>query len=260
MSSSEVAKLERYVGSIRLDNDMRRIMEGARNILAVSPHPDDMEIAAGGYLADAIGRGAGVKLVVVSDGRMGVTSIEKEVPMEEIVGMRRREQLEAVNVLGIKDLQFLEYVDTEVPPPAVLAKDMIAVTRTFRPDLVVTVDPFLPYESHSDHVNTGMAVMRAVLLHSLPYIQKSVKVASEPPAIALGITSHPNVVIPIDESIERKMQSILCHKSQFPDAGGVDARIRGISSALGRIVGSAYAEPFKVLRPDQTHVDILALY
>jgi LmbE family N-acetylglucosaminyl deacetylase len=105
-----------------------------------------------------------------------------------------------------------------------------------------------------------MAVMRAVLFHSLPYVQKSVKVASEPPAIALGITSHPNVVIPIDKSIEKKMQSIFCHKSQFPAAGGVDARIRGISSALGKVVGSAYAEPFKVLRPDQTHVDILALY
>ena len=45
-------------------------------IVAVSPHPNDVEVIAGGYLSMMVDAGTLVKVVVVSDGRMGMGSVE----------------------------------------------------------------------------------------------------------------------------------------------------------------------------------------
>lgn len=260
MTNREAESLRRYVSNIRLDEERRMLLETAKRILAISPHPDDSELIAGGYLADAVAGGAGVKIVIVTDGRMGLLQKDKELSEDGVAALRKSEQLEAASVLGVKDIQFLEYKDTEAPSPAVLTKDMIRIIRTYRPDLVVTVDPFLPYESHPDHVNTGLAVMRAVMFHPLPYIQGSVKINSESPTVSLGDSSSPNVIVPIDETFDKKLHSIFCHKSQFPDTRSVREKMTEISSALGRAIGATHGEAFKVLHPYETHMDVLASY
>jgi hypothetical protein len=81
MTDREGEKLERYVGSMRLDEEKCKALGRAKSILAVSLHPDDCEIIAGGYLADAVARGAGVKMVVVTDGKMGLLDSDRELPM-----------------------------------------------------------------------------------------------------------------------------------------------------------------------------------
>jgi len=253
-------RINRFTDRVALDAEKTGLMLKARKIISFSPHPDDSELIAGGYLASSIDRHAEVKLVVVSDDRMSFTSIENALPMEKIVEIRKDEEMKALHTLAITDVEFLEYTDSRVPEPKILMKDFIRIIRGYAPDLVISVDPFLPYEAHPDHLNTGNALLRAVLFHQFPYILKSIKIKSKPPTIALGASAFPNAIISVDHSMDRKIASILSHKSQFPNAEDIERRVRDTASVFGKLINSRYGEAFKVLRPDETHLDVLAAY
>jgi len=257
--SYENVGLKHPPNKVSSQDERTSLLLNAKRIISFSPHPDDSELIAGGYLANAIDRKAEVKLVVVSDDRMSFTSIENELPMEKIVAVRKDEEIRAVEILGIKDTQFLEYADSRIPQPTLLMNDFLTIIRSYGPDLVISVDPYLPYEAHPDHLNTGNALLRAVLFHQYPYVLKSARAKSKPPVIALGATASPNAVVSIDSSIDRKIRSILCHKSQFPNAEDIEQKIRNTASIFGRIISCRYGEAFKVLLPDEIHMGMLAL-
>jgi len=256
--NSDLEQFSRHLQAIRIDPQKTKLLSEAKRVIAFSPHPDDSEIVAGGFLASAVDRGAEVKVVVVSDDRMSLSSMAKPLPMEDIATLRKKEELEAMRILGVKNMEFLEYVDSDVPPSRTLSKDFIRIMRNFRPDLAVTVDPFLPYEAHQDHINTGRGVMEAALFYPLPYIVREAKVESEPPKLALAASHIPNAIVSIDKTIDRKIQSILAHKSQWPDLKKMEEMIRGLSMGYGRLVGCSYGEPFKVLLPNEIHVNPFA--
>src|SRR5208282_1829114 len=245
--------------NVSSQDERTRLLLNAKRIISFSPHPDDSELMAGGYLANATDRKAEVKLVVVSDDRMSLTSIENELPMEKIVAIRKDEEMRAVEILGIRETQFLEYADSRIPEPTLLMNDFLTIIRSYAPDLVISVDPYLPYEAHPDHLNTGNALLRAVLFHQFPYVLKSSRAKSKPPTIALRATASPNAIVSIDSSIDRKIRSILCHKSQFPNAEDIEQKIRNMASIFGRMISCSYGEAFKVLLPDEIHMGILAL-
>ena len=250
--------INRHIESLRVRREKTNRLLSAKRIISFSPHPDDSEIVAGGFLADAVDRGAEVKVVVVSDDRMSLTSFTKPLPMEEIAVLRKKEELDAMRILKIKNLEFLEYIDSDVPTSRVLCKDFIRIMRAFQPDLAVTVDPFLPYEAHPDHINTGRGAMEAALFHSYPYIMRNEQVKSEAPTLALAASASPNAVVPIDRTIDRKVLAVLAHKSQWPDPKKMEDTIRNISATYGKLSGSGYGEAFKVLFPEEIHVDPFA--
>ena len=254
--SSEL--LDKHLQSLRINKEKSKLLSSAKRVIAFSPHPDDSEIVAGGLLASAVDRGAEVKVVVVSDDRMSLTSMTEPLPMEDIATLRKREELEAMKILGIKNVQFLEYIDSDVPTSRTLSRDFMRIMRGFRPDLAVTVDPLLPYEAHPDHINTGRGVMEAVQFHAYPYIMREAKVDSEAPNLALAASASPNAVVSIDNTIDRKVKSVLAHKSQWPDPKKMEDMIRGLSVGYGRLAGCGYGEAFKVLLPDEMHVNPFA--
>lgn len=260
MSQSQSTKFERYLSRIILDDEKTGLLLKARKIISFSPHPDDSEIIAGAYLAAAIKKGASAKLVVVSDDRMSFTSIENKLPMESIVATRKAEELKAIEILGIKDVKFLEYIDSRVPEPSQLMYDFISIIRDYEPDLVITVDPYLPYESHPDHLNTGNAVLRAVLFHQYPYVKQEVTIKSPPPVVALGGTANPNAIVGVDETIDTKVRSVLAHASQFPKQSEMESRLKTHASKLGALIKCRYGEAFKVLMPEEIHMDVLASF
>lgn len=247
-----MVSVESYTQGIKVDEQRLKIMEGAKRIVAVSPHPEDMELVAGGFLAAMAKNGSSIKLVVVSDGRKG----SKTLGETELAQIRRKEQGDAARILGVGNLQFLGFEDTRVPEAGEPMGPIISEIRGFTPDLVVTVDPYLPYESHPDHVYTGKAVLQAVLLHDYPHIGGGVIKGPAPP-VALAATAKPNVVINIDNFIEDKMAALRCHGSQFSEESTLNF-VRAVYSAVGRGIRCSYAEPFKLLYQHELHLNIFA--
>ncbi|MCL4447231.1 MAG: PIG-L family deacetylase [Candidatus Thermoplasmatota archaeon] len=239
-----------YLKKIELDETRRDIMMQSKRIISFAPHPDDNEIVAGGFIARKIQDGAEFQLVVASDGRKGSRTIGEE----DLKALRKVEQENALQILGSRNIRFLGYRDSEVPNPSSLRKDIIDAIREFSPDLVITVDPYLPYEAHTDHVNTGMSVLQAVLFGEFPSMGEGKPVRS--PNVALGLTYNPNVIVDCTPTMEKKVTAIKAHASQFPDESSIDL-IKGISSLYGQRIGSQYAEPFRMLMPHELHVNVL---
>jgi LmbE family N-acetylglucosaminyl deacetylase len=239
-----------YLKKIELDDSRKSILLQSKRIVSFSPHPDDNDIIAGGFVSKKIREGSEFHLVVVSDGRKGSRTIGEE----ELKRVRANEQREALKILGSDNVRFLGYRDSEIPQPSILRNDVIKIIREFSPDLVITVDPYLPYEAHPDHLNTGMAVLQAVLFEEFPNFGEGKPVKS--PNVALGFSYSPNVILDCSDEMDRKVAAINAHASQFFDESSMEI-VKGISRLYGQRIGCQYAEPFRLLMPSEVHVNIL---
>ena len=73
------------------------------NILAIGPHPDDIEIGCAGTLIKYAQRGHNIFLLLISKGEMGG---ETEV--------RYKEQMKAADIIGARDVFWGGFNDTEL--------------------------------------------------------------------------------------------------------------------------------------------------
>ena len=116
------------------------------NILAFGAHPDDIEYGCGGMLTKYVQRGHAAYIFVASDGALGGDP-----------ELRRREQKDAARILGVREIFWGDYRDTEVP----LSREMIvrleAVIRKVEPRMIFVNSPD---DTHQDHRNLARARCR----------------------------------------------------------------------------------------------------
>ena len=134
-------------------------------LLAVFAHPDDESMGIGGTLARYAAEGVEICLVCATRGERGWFGPEEQNPGLRMLGKIRERELEnAAEVLGIKGLYFLDYVDGEVDqaePSEAIAK-IVTHIRRIMPHVVVTFPPDGNY-GHPDHIAVGQFTNAAVL-------------------------------------------------------------------------------------------------
>lgn len=208
-------------------------------IVAVGSHLDDIEISAGGLVADAILKGHEVHLVVMSDSSFddidGNPSRERDVALEE--------GHEAAAALNVSSLNILEFPTKDIPYNS---DSVQAIEREFirlRPDIVLA---HWPHDTHQDHRATALATISAArrINRILMYEPMAPSGRSYQPF-------RPQFYYPVsEEGRRRKCDALRAHESQFERygrevwVGAVDAR--GIHH--GFEVGVPYAESFEVMR------------
>jgi LmbE family N-acetylglucosaminyl deacetylase len=230
----------------------------ARHVLAVQPHYDDNDIAAGGTLAALRERGARLTYVTVTDDLAGV--LDPALSDAEAGERLRGEQREAGAAIGVDRHHWLGYPDAGRFDPFELRQDLIRLIRLERPDVLMTCDPWLPYEMHRDHVRCGLAAVEAACLQALPRIRTDPEVDGgyqpyELRAVALYWTAAPNTTVDVSRQRERKHAALGCYRTQLPEAElrGLRAALERQERAWARATPYRYAEAFKVLRPAQLH-------
>jgi len=236
----------------------------AKRILFVQPHPDDAEWGAGATIATLVAGGAEVVYVTVTDGSWGTT--DPNIKPAELAALRREEQAEACRILGVKEVHWLDYPDGQVPAggtPA-LREPIVRLIRTYKPDTVMGPDPWLPYEAHPDHYNTGLAVAASVIFAGLvpPHRVEGLE-AHSPEMLAMYSTARPNTYVAVDAFWDRKIDAISAHKSQFfgPiwEVGKYYLKTQAEElAARGKAAGKVdpavnLVETFKVLTPLHLH-------
>lgn len=231
----------------------------AKNVLVIYPHPDDAELVAGGTIALLTGEGASVTYAAVTEGDMG--TFDPSLSREQIGAIRRKEQGEAAAVLGVASIEWLGFHDCFLPNIETLREPMVRVIRKVKPDFVITLDPWLPYEAHPDHRKTGMASVEAAIFAAFPLAYPEHAAEGLTPwqvgGIAMALSVHPNTFINVESTWERKISACLCHKSQFPPDVWNTLYLPYLtvkSAEWGRKVGASAAEAFKVLHPYHMHV------
>lgn len=230
----------------------------AKNVLVIYPHPDDAELVAGGTIALLTGDGAAVTYAAATDGDMG--TFDPGVPPAQIAAVRRQEQQEAASLLGVRKVEWLGFHDCFLPEVGVLRRSMVKVIRQVKPDFVITLDPWLPYESHPDHRKTAMAAVEAATFSAFPLaypedIQEGL-MPWQVTGVAMALSTRPNTFINIEPTWEKKIQACLCHKSQFPPdqwSGLYMPYLQAKSAEWGHEIGASAAEAFKVLHPYHLH-------
>ncbi|SEO02027.1 PIG-L deacetylase family protein [Paenibacillus sp. OV219] len=233
-----------------------------KKIICVQPHPDDNEVGAAGTLRALALRGCEIVYITVTDGSAsGSTGAPTT---EEIVRIREYEKQAAGQLLGVSKQIDLGFHDMGDYSEDDLLKQLIPIIRAEKPDMLMTVDPWMPYEAHPDHIKTGKAVATAMLFAA----NKVRFPEGEPhavPQIAFYATSHPNTFIDITTHWETKLASILAHKSQFDNEEWPMLRMyfEYQASQLHRKLNldqAGFAEAFKVLASQQLHFFPAALY
>ena len=140
-------------------------------LLVVFAHPDDESMGMGGTLAKCAAEGVETYYVCASRGERGWCGPDEQNPGLEALGQLRTKELEdAVRELGMKELDFLGYIDGEVDQAdhAEAVGKIAAHIRRIRPQVVVTFPPDGNY-GHPDHIAmsqfTGAAMVCAADAH-----------------------------------------------------------------------------------------------
>jgi len=207
------------------------LVRGAKRVLAVTAHPDDLEALAGGTLRLMALAGSEVHVVVLSDGRQQANS------RSNLGQIRSLEERHAANVIGYAHVHEFGFRDLSLSRIPDIERRLAELWESIRPDVVLAFDPSFPepYITHPDHLVTGRTVIN---------VARSGKDA----AIYFYGTRDTSVVVDITPVLEDKVQSVLAHRSQlktFPAFYGVlvrvYARMRGIPADV------RYAEGFRML-------------
>lgn len=228
-------------------------------VLAIGAHPDDIEFGCGGTLAKWTAQGSRVTMLIVTDGSKGTW--DPEVVPANLVSTRADEQREAADVLGATGVRWLDKVDGELEYTMELRKEMCRQIREVKPDVVLSHDPWQPYQLHPDHRATGWAVMDGVVsARDRLFFPEQGLAEHRPAAVLLWSAQTPDHWEDISEQFESKVAALLCHSSQGTTTmGGAEVdesrraefilRMEGWARQQGEAVGLAAAESFKRITP-----------
>lgn len=134
---------------------------GQRRALAVFAHPDDIDFGAAGTIAHWSEEGWDVRYVCVTSGQKG--GQDASVSPEEYGAMREAEQRAAAAAVGVTDVTFLRWMDSEVFESLDLRRALSREFRRARPHRLLTMNPELlpsPYfVNHPDHRAVGTCAL-----------------------------------------------------------------------------------------------------
>lgn len=217
-------------------------------ILVITAHPDDAELMFGGTIAKYTRDGHEVEILVVTSGenwnKLGNTNLE------EVRKIRKKEAKNAAKVLDIKNIHFLNLKDGRLNRYE-LMPILVEEIRKSNPNYILTHSP---KEGHYDHKEISYSVKRICNIEGEPapiinpYLDSkynpvtSFKGLYTSNPIKNGINSNTVYLSLEKEDVERKIEAVLCHKSQFQDRKGMIDKIMTEARFFGNLSNEKYSE------------------
>jgi LmbE family N-acetylglucosaminyl deacetylase len=208
---------------------MQRIAKGKMRVLAIAPHPDDLEIGCGGTLAKLAAAGHAIHVVLMTGGEAGGQA-----------GLRRREQEAAAKVYRAQSVHWLGYADTQVPVDRASIDSLDKVLKAVRPDLVFAN---FSNDTHQDHRATASIVLSATrYAHNVLFYE-----------VPTSVDFNPDVFVDITgAALKAKFRALKAHKSQVHQVRVGQLSIIDVAVAMAHFRGYQgrveAAEGFKALR------------
>lgn len=256
-SSIKFAAVKKVVSAATVADDILCSppdLSKAKRVLFVQPHPDDNQIGAGGTIAWLRSLGVEVYELTVTDDRYAVPEyIGKE---NEVQTLRQKEALAAQQMLGMKNAGFLGFADKNDNSVREISLKIVEVIRKIKPDYVLTADPNLENECHSDHIKIGQAVKYAAMDAQCDFYPEFIDGKLRDDAwhvkgVGFYYTDKPNTLVDITEFEELKMKSVQCHVSQAEPALLAAIMLQQKMFAEGTEFKAA--EPLRLLSELQMH-------
>ncbi|HET7453475.1 MAG TPA: bacillithiol biosynthesis deacetylase BshB1 [Thermoanaerobaculia bacterium] len=230
------------------------------DVLAVSAHPDDVEMSCGGTLARVRASGRTFGILDLTGGEMGTRGTPRT---------RAEEAQRAAEILGASFRRSLDLGDGGLRtgrPEELLVIDEI---RRARPRIVVA--PF-PEDRHPDHARAGALVRDAAFYAGLRKIETA-HPAHRPQQVLFFSTLYehrPDFVVDVSATHEIKMRAIRAFASQFHDPASKEPAtmlssesflgfLEGRARNAGASIGVAFGEAFRSMRPPRID-DVVAAF
>lgn len=195
-------------------------------LLVFGAHPDDCELTAGGLASLYSARGGRVRFVALTNGDAGHQTMGGGL----LARTRRAEAGAAAKAVG-GDSIVLDNHDGELMPTLENRRQIIAIIREFKPDLLLLPRP---NDYHPDHRYTSVLVQDASYMVTVPNIAAfAERVETDPVVMYVSdrfqkpYPFQPDVVIDTTDVVHKKVEALHCHTSQMYDwlpwhDGGLD--------------------------------------
>jgi LmbE family N-acetylglucosaminyl deacetylase len=228
---------------------METDVENKADYMIISAHPDDAEFGVAGSVARWTTDGKQVVYVVCTSGDKG--SSDPDMDPRRLSTIREDEQRQAAALLGVREVEFLRYPDQELEDTPGFRKHLVRMIRIYRPEVIVTSDPYRKYIWHRDHRIAGQVALDAVY----PYARDRL---AYPDLINDGIMPHKVKEIwfwgtedinrreDISKTLNAKLAALFCHKSQMDSMGIQNAEmwVKKKCKEMAAGTGFTYAEGF----------------
>ena len=225
------------------------------DILAITAHPDDVELTCAGTLLKQIDLGYAVGLVDLTAGELGTRGNG---------ALRIKEAQEAADKMGAKVRENLGMPDTFFRQSRENIKAIARVIRKYQPKIIITNTI---EDRHPDHGRAAKLVSDAIFVSGLVKVQTYddaglLQDRWRPEAVYHGIQDRylkPDFVVDVTNYWERKMELVMTFRSQFYDPGSDELSspisskeflnfLEGRAREFGRPAGYELAEGFIVQR------------
>jgi LmbE family N-acetylglucosaminyl deacetylase len=190
------------------------VTDGPLRILCIGAHPDDCENKIAGTAAKWADGGHVVRFVSATNGQTG----HHVQGGAQLAQRRIAEAHAAAEALGVES-QVLPIPNGEIVPSLVYRAMFIRLIRQFAPDLIVT---HRPNDYHPDHRYTSQLVGDSAFLVTVPNDVPETPALRYNPVICYfsdtfrkPVPFCADVVIAIDDVIERKFDALHRHTSQM---------------------------------------------
>lgn len=183
------------------------------HVIIIGAHPDDPD-KVGGTAYKWAQLGWDVMMVSLTNGDAGHQSLDPAT----LAKVRREEARRAGEVIGVKYIT-LDNHDGTLMPTYENRLQVIRLIREQKADIVIFPRP---YDYHPDHRYTGTLVLDAAYMVTVPKILPEVPFLEKNPMFLYMSDEFvhpepfkPDVVIPIDDVVEKKLDMYHQHKCQM---------------------------------------------
>jgi LmbE family N-acetylglucosaminyl deacetylase len=223
--------------------------------LAVVAHPDDMEFGSAAAVARWTGQGKEVVYCMVTSGEAGIDSMEPD----ECRRVREAEEIESARIVGVSQVEFLHQPDGVLEYGLPLRREICAVVRKHRPEIVITgffgdrwAGRML---NQADHIATGRAVLDAVRDAGNRWVFKDQLVDGLEPwggvrQVWAGGSDTARHGVDTTDTFDAGVDSLAAHQAYIDGLGweNWDPRefLEGFGRQTGQRMGVAFAAAFEI--------------
>jgi LmbE family N-acetylglucosaminyl deacetylase len=200
-----------------------------KTILLFTPHPDDDTFCCAGTLALLAKRQNNIHIIIYTNDDKG--SADLEMTSERLARIRKAEEEEACRIVGIPkaNIHWLQFHDgmLEYANPGDLVEDVTKIIRTYRPDVVLSIDPGSEYvrwhkTDHRMAANNTADAIRAAEWH-LYFPNQRLHDGLQPWKVPVEgyfyvTPQDANYWVNIDDVVDVKLAAATAHVSQFEPA------------------------------------------
>jgi LmbE family N-acetylglucosaminyl deacetylase len=237
-------------------NKLAPLDENWERALAVVAHPDDLEYGAASAVARWTSQDKYVGYLLATRGEAGIDSM----PPSQTGPLREQEEIASAGLVGVQDVEFLDYTDGVIEYGLPLRRDIARSVRKHRPDVLITLNFELTWGgtilNMADHRWLGLAVLDASRDAGNRWIFPELLDEGLQPwdgvkKVLVGGSANPTHGVDVTDFLDRGIASLQAHQAYIENLSGEfepDSFLRSNAAATGERLGCKYAVAFEVIK------------